>query len=256
MKIKILWATFLIAFLFSNCSIDKRLYRPGFHIEWRNNKTAISDNSAIENPKQNSKEELKNDLKHNQEIKLLKNSDNNSFVTKYQEINETDSKKLKSKTKIVIDSCDLIVCNNGDEIDAKVLEIGLSEIKYKKCDNPNGPTISIKKADVLMIKYPNGTKDIIKQTSSGNSTSKNDNDGPKLNPLALTSMILGILSLLAVISYFMIAMGIVAIILGIVANKQIKTSPENYTPSSSKMAKAGVICGIVGLGILAMLLLL
>jgi hypothetical protein len=254
MKIKFLVATIMLAFLFSNCSIDKRLYRPGFHINWRNHKTTISDNLAIENPKQNSNEVSKNDLIQNQEIELLKNIDDNSFVAKSQEINEAFNKKLK--TKIVIDSCDLIVCKNGDEIDAKVLEIGLAEIKYKKCDNPNGPTISIKKSEVLMIKYPNGTKDIIKSSASGNSSSKNENDGPKLNPLALTSMILGVLSLLTVISYFMIAMGIVAIILGAVANKQIKENPDNYTPGSSKLAKAGIICAIVGLGILLLLLLL
>lgn len=62
--------------------------------------------------------------------------------------------------------CDFIICKNGDEIEAKVLEIGENEIKYKKCNNTEGPTISIRSSEVVMIKYPNGTKDIIKNSNN------------------------------------------------------------------------------------------
>ena len=33
-----------------------------------------------------------------------------------------------------VSECDFIICKNGDEIEAKVLEIGENEIKYKKCN--------------------------------------------------------------------------------------------------------------------------
>lgn len=196
-------------------------------------------------------------INEDRDIKIITKDNPEYFILQQRKEDISVIRETQIETEVIkaLDSCDLIVCNNGNEINAKVLEIGLAEIKYKKCDNPNGPTISIKKADVLMIKYPNGTKDIIKSSASGNSSSKNENNGPKSNPLALTSMILGVLSLLTVISYFMIAMGIVAIILGVVANKQTKENPDNYTPGSSKLAKAG-ICAIVGLGILLLFLLL
>lgn len=58
-------------------------------------------------------------------------------------------------------SQDNIVLKTGEEISAKVLEIGTSEIKYKKSSNPEGPTYSIAKSDVFMIKYENGTKEVI-----------------------------------------------------------------------------------------------
>ncbi|HOY40076.1 MAG TPA: porin family protein, partial [Bacteroidales bacterium] len=64
------------------------------------------------------------------------------------------------------DSCDMIILRNGEEISAKVLEIGIHEIKFKKCDNLNGPTISILKNDVFMIKYSNGTKEVMKSTDN------------------------------------------------------------------------------------------
>ena len=61
----------------------------------------------------------------------------------------------------IISAQDYIILKNGDEIKSKVLEISTSEIKYKKFENIDGPTIVILKSTVFMIKYKNGTKDII-----------------------------------------------------------------------------------------------
>ncbi len=55
---------------------------------------------------------------------------------------------------------DIIILRNGDEINAKVTEIGIDEIRYKRASNPDGPTIVIAKSDVFMIKYKNGSKDV------------------------------------------------------------------------------------------------
>ena len=60
-------------------------------------------------------------------------------------------------------SQDLIIKRNGDEIKVKVFEVGTTEIKYKNYDNLSGPTYSILKSDVFMIKYENGTKDIFNE---------------------------------------------------------------------------------------------
>ena len=54
---------------------------------------------------------------------------------------------------------DIIVKKNGDEINSKVLEITTDAVKYKRTDNLEGPTISIYKNEVFMIKYANGTKE-------------------------------------------------------------------------------------------------
>jgi len=56
---------------------------------------------------------------------------------------------------------DIIIKENGDEIKAKVMEIGITEIKYKKAGNEEGPTYAILKSEVFLIKYANGTKDVI-----------------------------------------------------------------------------------------------
>ena len=55
-------------------------------------------------------------------------------------------------------SQDVITKKTGENIKAKILEVGLTEIKYKKFDNKNGPTYIISNSDVSMILYENGTK--------------------------------------------------------------------------------------------------
>ncbi len=55
---------------------------------------------------------------------------------------------------------DLITKKSGEDIKAKVLEVNQTEIKFKKTDNPDGPTFTISKSEILMIRYSNGTKDI------------------------------------------------------------------------------------------------
>jgi hypothetical protein len=60
---------------------------------------------------------------------------------------------------------DILTKRNGDEIQVKVQEVNLDEIKYKRYDNQEGPMISIAKRDVFMIKYENGTKEMYNQAT-------------------------------------------------------------------------------------------
>ena len=74
------------------------------------------------------------------------------------------------KTKIIISfflfmgfsvtAQDIITLKNGDDIQALVQEIGEVDVKYKKFDNPNGPNYMLKKSEIFMIKYVNGSKDV------------------------------------------------------------------------------------------------
>lgn len=61
---------------------------------------------------------------------------------------------------------DIIIQKSGDEMEAKVLEIGLDVVKYKRYDNPEGPTYTLSKGDIFMIKYENGSKDMFSDEAS------------------------------------------------------------------------------------------
>jgi len=56
---------------------------------------------------------------------------------------------------------DIIVLINGNIIEAKILEILPTEIRYRRFDNLNGPIHVIFKSEVYSIKYENGVVDVI-----------------------------------------------------------------------------------------------
>ena len=58
---------------------------------------------------------------------------------------------------------DVITLKNGTDIKALVQKIDDIEIEYKKFDNPNGPNYTLKKSEILIIRYANGSKDIFSE---------------------------------------------------------------------------------------------
>ena len=59
----------------------------------------------------------------------------------------------------IIKAQDTLSMRSGENILVKVIEVGTTEVKYKKLDNLNGPIFSILKSDLLIVKYENGTKE-------------------------------------------------------------------------------------------------
>ena len=58
-------------------------------------------------------------------------------------------------------SQDTLFMKNGAQIPAKILEVTPTEVKYKKTDNPDGPTFITHGSDISSIKYKNGSVDNI-----------------------------------------------------------------------------------------------
>ena len=65
---------------------------------------------------------------------------------------------------------DIITLRNGNEIRARVTEISPTEIKYKRSDNLDGPTIIIPRAEVFAINYENGTREVINPINASGGT--------------------------------------------------------------------------------------
>lgn len=87
-------------------------------------------------------------------------------------------------------SFDIIFTRSGDEIPAIVLVVGDTDIQYKKITNIEGPTYIQKKADVFMIKYKNGEKDVFQlddyKTEVNNVQEQLQNNGPKLVDVSIS----------------------------------------------------------------------
>jgi len=60
-----------------------------------------------------------------------------------------------------VNAQDLIVLKDGNMIEVKVMEISTSEIRYKRFDHLDGPTIVVPANNVLSIRYENGRVEII-----------------------------------------------------------------------------------------------
>lgn len=60
---------------------------------------------------------------------------------------------------VKVSAQDVIVKKDGSTILSKVTEIGISDVKYKKYSNLDGPLYTIRKVDILSVNYENGEKE-------------------------------------------------------------------------------------------------
>jgi len=65
-----------------------------------------------------------------------------------------------------VNAQDLIVLKDGNMIEAKVTEISATEIRYKPFNNLDGPTVVVPAANVMSIRYENGTTEVINAAPS------------------------------------------------------------------------------------------
>lgn len=149
--------------------------------------------------------------------------------------------------KAAAPDCDQIVLRNGDVVDAKVKEVGVTEIRYKKCDRLDGPDYTILKRDILSIKYSNG--EIERFSAATNSSNNNNNapassqnDGPRTDPFAIVALSAGGLAILAGLGSILLGAG--AVVFGALSLSRIRKEPGRF--KGKGLALAGMIAGIVG----------
>ena len=100
-----------------------------------------------------------------------------------------------------VNAQDLIILKDGNTIEAKVMEISPTEIRYIHFDHLDGPTIVVLTENVLSIRYENGRTEIIntvtqpatpdasaETTQTANQLERN----PRLNALGLAVGYLGV----------------------------------------------------------------
>ncbi|HSZ32410.1 MAG TPA: hypothetical protein VK772_03820 [Puia sp.] len=69
-------------------------------------------------------------------------------------------------TSYLVDAQDIIIKNDKSEIKAKITELTDLTIKYKKWEFLDGPVYNIDRANVFMIIYANGQREIINHSES------------------------------------------------------------------------------------------
>jgi len=69
-------------------------------------------------------------------------------------------------TSINMIAQDKIYLKSGENINAKIIEVNLNDVKYNKYTNLEGPLYTIVKSDIHMVIYENGETDIFKSSNS------------------------------------------------------------------------------------------
>jgi hypothetical protein len=208
----------VILFVLVGCSIKKRSYRDGYYVSWhhkKNNKTISKTTEQFVK------------YKHPTEKQIP------ACVTpppveagELATLSERLPVNVVARQKISLlnygDECgDVITFRKGSEVKAKVLEINETQIKYKKCDNIDGPLITVNKNDVYSIKYVNG---LIEHFDKIVPDYKNKAEGEKeVHPLAYVT--LGCTIAIVLLNVFAL---VAALIVGTIAKQKIAAQPGKY----------------------------
>lgn len=220
----------IVLFTVTSCSIEKRIYRKGYHAVWNNKHS--------------------HETKKQEDQKIAKLKQVNEPLPEEVVVSsnrESDIISLKRRPLLILnkDTCgDKLLLQNADELSVKILEIDEKNIKYKRCDNINGPTYSISKSRVALITYANGTKEVVMPEAPIKQPERVDSQKPemprKVNPTGLTSLLLYILGAIlsrgltaATLSGSMLILililSVAPLILAYVSLFQFKREPERYT---------------------------
>ena len=134
-------------------------------------------------------------------------------------------------------SCDTIVLRSGGIIPARILDIDSETIRYRKCDDPGGPVLLQKSANVFVIKYPNGSRDYFSSFS--------EVDHPAQAPVKKTEGLglAGFISSLVGLFVLGIPLGILSVVFGAISLGKMKRNPQKY--KGRGFAIASVIIGMV-----------
>lgn len=255
---------FLPFLLIVSCSVQKRKYQNGFYVDWHSKTPAKETYASKSSKKTHTAPTPVAVREEKQEVAQ-------QAIPELHFNRHAVTRSIKTPQAAPEDTCDVLVFKDGSEIKGKVKEIGSSEIKYKRCDSPDGPTYISKSSDIFMVKYANGTREVIKSeptprvqspeplrnrpNTNENSDYRKNSYSRQVHPAALASLIFAVLALVVLyagalfttgaLAVFIIPLlfAILAIITGIVGMRKIREQPDVY--KGKGLAMTGMIMGMV-----------
>jgi hypothetical protein len=134
----------------TSCSLQKRLYTNGFYTG--NNQSAKKTDKKINT------DTLPAVATNHSKTRIIPSNGGTDLIA--------SNSPTKNPAFLILNSdpttdCDTLFLKNGTVILAKIREVNPNEIKYKYCDNPDGPSIITYKSDIDYIVYTNGIKEVI-----------------------------------------------------------------------------------------------
>lgn len=244
MRFKYYYSIFLLfVILTCSCTFQQRLYRPGFNVAWNGEKSITDEGGIGKNTVMYGAAGTKaHEPEKNGNAPIVSESIGNDLLMTVAEGESHDNtirftaKHINNVCKVRCDSCDLIVLRDGNEINALVKELTPAEVKYKRCEMPGGPTITINRNDILFIRYADGTKEVFKQERQ-QKQERAHYYHKSIHPGGVLAMVAGLVGIII----FGIPMGITAIITGISSLAKINRESDRFYGRAF-----GVIAIIIG----------
>lgn len=141
--------------------------------------------------------------------------------------------------------CDTLYLKSGSSLIAKVEEIGQNEIRYRRCDNLNGPVIILSKSDVISISYVNGTREAFPADNplvvNNNIVTPLNNAPAKTEGLAIAGFAASIVGLFVA----GVPLGLLGVIFGAISLGKIKRQPDRLRGRG--LAIAAIVIGLVSI---------
>jgi len=142
-----------LAIILQSCTIEKRHYRPGYNIEFKN-----KSSKKLSNPIE--PEQMKVDDNSTTEASINNSPENNALAISSglaETPNQIPDFKITPKKNLSDgDGCDRIYLLNGKIIKSRISHHKDSVIRYVNCDSVGGIEYTINKRQIKAIKYANG----------------------------------------------------------------------------------------------------
>lgn len=229
----------------SSCSFQKRVHSRGFHIEGLGHKKIKRQkpvHKLAAKPKEPGKSTVLDSVVIDEPVFA-------SASGKETEMPNGPVYSFHDLNKPKEEPCDVMVMRNGNEVQVKVLEVAQTSVRYKKCENLGGPDYLVDKSEVFMIKYANGSKDVMDEVPQKRSQVKPyERKAPyadtRTTPgIAFAAFVLSFGSIfLSVFGFFTLIAGL---ILGISALNKIEREPDLYKGRGLAIAAISFSTGIL-----------
>src|ERR1700744_3495234 len=145
----------ICVFVFTSCSMQKRLYTKGFYSH---------RSKTLKNPEASANADTLTGVATNNPVLKIQKT---KVKRKGEELTAATSPFIVLPS-VFTDACDTIILKNGSKITASIKDANSTEIKYKTCPNSNGVTLTLKKSDVNRIYYGNGRKEVFEEEHAYN----------------------------------------------------------------------------------------
>lgn len=283
-------ALILSLLIICSCNVQKRRYTNGYYVNWpaAKHKQTLHDGESSAKEKQTSQHDKTTEASADANQRKSNTSLNSVEAPQNLDASAGEglgSNDLKIKSPSFFppeDSCDVLIFKDGSEVKVKVTEVGINDIKYKRCNNLEGPNHISRKSEIFMIKYANGNKEVVRSESGSGEPMKTYESQPRrssqantyrdkprrIHPLAIPSLVLGtadyfiglyclifaISGMAYIVLLIPVLIGLAAFIMGRLALNDIKEHPDTW--KGKGFAIPGMIVGMIVAGIGLMILFL